>query len=282
MKKEYPKYSVLMSVYIKENPEWLKCSIDSMLNQTVKPDEIVLVEDGPLTDNLKETIKQYQSKYPNIFNIISLKKNVGLGPALNIGINNCKNEYIARMDTDDYSMPNRIQSQLEVFERDNELGMVGTNVSEFIDDINNVVCNVILPENNNEIINYSKKRNPFRHPSILFKKSAVLKAGNYREYYLCEDYDMWVRMIRSGCRCYNIQNIYVYMRINEDFYKRRGGIKYLRSILKFKREQLNCGYFTKVEHIKSILPHIIICLIPNRMRDFVYKRLLREKKVIST
>lgn len=271
------KYSVLMSVYHKENPTWFDESIKSMFEQTIKPNEFVLVEDGPLTKELYDVVEKYKKEYPNEFKVVAIEKNVGLGPALRRGVEECSNEYIARMDSDDYSMPQRIEKEFEVFERHPDIGMVGTNVSEFIDSINNVICNVILPETNEEIIKFSKRRCPFRHPSIMYKKSAVLKAGNYRNFYLCEDYDMWIRMIRSGCKCYNIQKIYVYMRIGKDFYKRRGGHKYFKSINKFKKEQLNNGYFSIIEYLESSIPHAIVCYMPNFMRDFVYRNLLRKK-----
>lgn len=271
------KYSVLMSVYYKENPIWFDKSIISMMDQTIKPSEFVLVEDGPLTDELDKVVEKYENTYPNIFKIIKLPKNVGLGPALKKGVEECSYDFIARMDSDDYCLPERIEKQFEVFESNPDIGMVGTNVSEFIDTIENVVCNVILPETNEEIVDFSKKRNPLRHPSVMFKKSEILSAGNYREYYLCEDYDMWLRMIRNGCKCYNIQNIYVYMRIGEDFFKRRGGHKYFKSIKKFKKEQLHNGYFTKVEYLKTIIPHMIVCYMPNSMRDLIYRKLLRKQ-----
>lgn len=274
--KKNKKYSVLMSVYFKENPEWFDNSIKSMLEQTIFPDEFVIVEDGELTDDLDRVVEKYVKKFPNVFKIVKIEKNGGLGPALKRGVEECKNEFIARMDSDDYCLPNRIEKEFEMLDKDPDLGMVGTNVAEFTESIDNVISKVILPETNEEIIKFSKKRNPFRHPSILFKKSSVLKAGNYREYYLCEDYDMWLRMIRSGCKCYNIQEILTYMRISEDFYKRRGGIKYLKSINKFKKEQMSIGYFTKTEYIKSIVPHAIVCLMPNFLRDFVYKKMLRK------
>lgn len=278
MKKEFPKYSVLMSVYHKENPEWFDDSIKSMFEQTIKPNEFVLVEDGPLTKELYDVVEKYKTKYPKEFKTVTIEKNVGLGPALKRGVEECSNEYIARMDSDDYSLPKRIEKEFEIFEKYPDIGMVGTNVSEFIDSIDNVVCDVILPEINEDIIKFSKKRNPFRHPSIMFKKSEVLKAGNYREYYLCEDYDMWLRMLRTGCKCYNIQDNLVFMRISDDFYKRRGGIKYLKSINKFKKEQVKVGYFTHFEYLKSIIPHAIVCLMPNFMRDLIYKKLLRKSK----
>jgi len=270
-------YSVLMSVYYKENAKWFEESIQSMFMQTIQPKEFVLVEDGKLTEELENVVKKYKKKYPKIMKVVKLDENVGLGPALQRGVKECSCEYIARMDSDDYSVPNRIEKEFEIFEKDSTIGMVGSNVSEFIDNIQNVICNVVLPEKNEDIIKFSKKRNPFRHPSIMFKKSEVIKAGNYREYYLCEDYDMWLRMIRSNCKCYNIQENLVYMRISDDFYKRRGGIKYLKSINKFKKEQMTLGYFTKMEYLKSIIPHAIVCLMPNFMRDFIYRKFLRKR-----
>ncbi len=269
-------YSVLMSVYYKEKPEWLDLSIRSMLEQTVAPGEFVLVEDGKLTDELYQVIDKYEKAYPDIFRIVALPQNVGLGPALKKGVEECSNELIARMDSDDYSIPERAEKELSIFENNPETGIVGTNISEFTDSVDNVISNAILPENHDDIIKYSKKRNPFRHPSVMFRKSEVLKAGNYREYYLCEDYDLWLRMIRSGCRCYNIQDICVCMRIGEDFYKRRGGKDYFKSIKRFKKEQLENGYFTKSEYLKTIVPHAIVCYMPNGLRSFIYKKFLRR------
>ena len=269
-------YSVLMSVYYKEKPEWLDLSINCMFEQTVKPGEFVLVEDGKLTDELYAVIKKYEKEYPDIFRTVVLPENVGLGPALRKGVEECRYELIARMDSDDYCLPDRIEKQLEVFEKNPGIGMVGTNVSEFMDSVDNVICNVILPETHEEIVAFSKKRNPFRHPTLVFRKSEVLKAGNYRDYYLCEDYDLCLRMIRSGCICCNIQSVYVFMRIGKDFYKRRGGREYFNSIKKFKKEQLENGYFTKAEYLNTIIPHAIVCFMPNSLRDFVYKKFLRK------
>jgi len=278
MIKKYPEYSVLMSVYFKEKPEWLKYSIESMLNQTIKPNEFVIIEDGKLTEDLDNVIEKFVNENPNLFNIIKIPKNGGLGPALELGITKCSNEFIARMDSDDYSIPNRIEKQFEIYEKYPHLGLVGSNVEEFENDISNINCHVVLPENHEQIYKFSKKRCPFRHPSLLYKKSEVLKAGNYREFYLCEDYDLYVRMLQSGCECYNIQEPLVYMRIGSDFYKRRGGWKYMKTILKFKNEQLKTGYFSIFDYLRSTIPHIVVCLIPNFLRDWIYRNLLREKE----
>ena len=272
----YPKYSVLMSVYFKEKPEWLDFSINSMLNQTVFPDEFVIVEDGKLTNELDNVIEKFKNQYPDLFKIIKIPKNGGLGPALRLGVINCSNEYIARMDSDDYSIPTRCELELKKMIED-DLDIIGSTILEFEDNINNIISLRNLPERNEDILKFSKRRNPFGHPSLILKKSKILEAGNYREYYLCEDYDLWVRMIEKKAKCYNIQTPLVYMRISKDFYMRRGGWKYLKSILKFKNEQLKSGYFSLNDYLKSTIPHIIVCLLPNIVRDWIYRNLLRKK-----
>lgn len=270
-------YSVLMSVYYKENPKWLEESIKSMLNQTIKTNDFVLIEDGPLTDELEKVVIKYEKKFPKVFNVVRLKENQGLGSALAIGVKACKNEWIARMDSDDYSVPDRIEKQFNAIKENPKIDMIGSSVAEFIDTIDNIQAYRLLPSSHEDIVKFSKKRNPFAHPSIMFKKSKVLKAGNYREYYLCEDYDMWIRMIETGSITYNILDVLVYMRIGRDFYQRRGGHRYFKSIRKFKKEQLDNGYFTKTEYLKSIIPHVIVCYMPNFMRNIVYRKFLRSK-----
>lgn len=270
------KYSVLMSVYKQENPSWLSYAIQSILEQTVAPDEFVIIKDGPLTDDLNKTINSFREEYPKLFKIIQLRQNQGLGLALKRGIVECRNEYIARIDSDDYATPTRIEEQFNVFEHNPELDIVGSNVNEFQDDISNVIAKVVLPQDHSKICKFSKRRCPFRHPSLLYKKSAVLRAGNYRSYYLCEDYDLYIRMLKTGSLGYNIQEPLTYMRINENFYKRRGGLKYLKSIIHFKNEQLKTGYFSPREYIISTAPHIVVCLLPNKIRDIIYRKMLRK------
>lgn len=274
----FENYSVLMSVYAKENAKWFKQSIDSMMNQTIKTNDFVLIKDGKLTEKLEEIISEYETKYPDIFHVISLPENVGLGLALREGINNCQNELIARMDSDDIAKKDRCEKQLLKFKENTTLTIVGSHIGEFIDTIDNIQAYRLLPETQEEIKLYAKKRNPFGHPSVMFKKSAVLAAGNYRSYYLCEDYDLWIRMIENGAICYNIQEPLVYMRIGQDFYQRRGGIKYLKSILKFKTEQYHKGFYTLGDYFISSGAHIIICLMPNKCRDLFYKKILRKSE----
>lgn len=272
------KYSVLMSVYFRENPEWFDSSMKSMFEQTIKPNEFILVEDGKLTEELYKVVDKYRKMYPNIMKIIEIEKNVGLGPALKLGVENCSYDWIARMDSDDYSVPNRIEKQFEYIKNNPNVDIVGSSIAEFIGDIRNVISYRDLPETNDEILSYSKKRNPFGHPSVLMRKKAVLEVGNYREYHLVEDYDLWTRMLNNGSNAYNFKECLVFMRIGDDFYKRRGGIKYLKSILRFKKNQYRTGYFTITDYLISSISSIVVCLMPNFIRDIIYKKLLRKKK----
>lgn len=270
------KYSVLMSVYYKERPEWLKESIDSILNQTIPCNEFVLVKDGPLTEQLDEVIDAYLKKYPEIFKIVPLEKNKGLGLALKEGIENCKNEWIARIDSDDYSVPDRIEKQISIVENSGDIDIIGSNQAEFIDNIDNIISIKKFPVTNEEINKFARRRNPFSHSVVLYKKSKVLEAGNYREYYLFEDYDLWVRMIKNNCVCYNVPETLNYVRISKDLYKRRGGIKYLKSIRKFKKEQYKNGFYSYKDYFISFWCHAVVCLMPGFMRKFVYEKILRK------
>lgn len=272
------KYSVLMSVYNKESIDSLRESMDSVFNQTIICNEFVLIEDGPLTDELDSLIEKYKKKYNSILKIVKLEKNVGLGLALNRGITECRNELIARFDSDDISVKDRCEKQLREFVNNPNLDLIGSNHIEFVDSIKNKESYTYknLPCSNEEIKKYARKRNPFSHSAVMYKKSKVLEAGNYRSYYYVEDYDLWVRMIKNNCICQNINEYLSYVKVSEDLYKRRGGIKYLKSLMKFKNEQLKTGFYSFGDYIKSSFAHIVVCLMPGSLRQLVYKKLLRK------
>lgn len=267
-------YSVLMSVYYKDNSVWLEEAICSILKQTFKTNEFIIVKDGKLTPELDDVINKFYLSYPNLFKIVTIEKNVGLGRALAIGVENCTNQYIARMDSDDISIENRCELEISKLISEN-LDIVGSLTYEFIDSVNNVASIRKLPEYNEEIYVYAKKRNPFCHSSLMIKKKAIIEAGNFREFHLCEDYDMWVRMFKNNVKCYNFQIPLTYMRISDDFYKRRGGIKYLVSILKFKHFCFSIGFYSIFDYLVSSCATICVCILPNVCREFVYKNLLR-------
>lgn len=268
--------SVLMCVYYKDRPEWLRSSIESMLDQTLPPDEIVIVKDGRLSEELDSIIRIYVQKYPHVFHIIALETNQGLGNALRSGLAICRNEFIARMDSDDISKPNRLERQVAAFEADPELSIVGSSVDEFIDAPDRIVSRRVLPDEYNDIVKFAYMRNPFNHPSVMFKKSDVLLCGNYIPFYLLEDYYLWVRMLANGKKARNLPESLLLMRVSRDFYKRRGGFRYYTSIFRLRLYMYNCGYSDLPDFIFGIMSHFIICMMPNHMRRWAYQNLARK------
>ena len=272
----FPPYSVLMSLYAKERAEYLREALDSMLAQTVPPAEVVVVKDGPLTDELEDVLTEYDAANPGLFSFVSYPENRGLGYALARGIEACSNEVVARMDTDDHALSGRMEHQLALM-AEQGLDMVGSNVTEFVEAWDRPVATTDLPITHDEIVTYSKRRNPFRHPPMTFRRSKVLAAGNYNaDFPYFEDWDLFNRMLASGCRAANVREALVAMRVSPDFYARRGGRAYLSHARRFKRAQLACGYVSAADYFISLVPQAVVCLMPNALRGLVYTRILRK------
>lgn len=271
-----PGYSVLMSVYAKEKAEYLRESMESIFNQTVKTDDFVLVCDGPLGDELRQVISQMQENYGPVLQVIWLEKNVGLGNALNCGLRHCKHEFVARMDSDDICFPDRCEKELKVFRMYPELSVVSGTVEEFADSPQVPVGKRMLPERQEAIRRFSKKRNPFNHPAVMFRKSAVEAAGGYSEEYpLFEDYYLWVRMLRNGCSGYNLQEPVLRMRTSPELYVRRGGSKYAKDMLRFHKWLKKVKWSGSLDYWLGAIPHALICIMPDGVRRGVYT-LLRK------
>ena len=221
------KFSVLLSIYYKEKPEYFRECMESIYSQTVLPDEIVLVEDGRLTDELYEAIRDYECRPSEInFVTVKLEKNNGLGLALAEGIKHCSNELVARMDTDDICVPDRFERQLDAFSENPGFDIIGGYISEFSDDMHNIISERTVPLGNYVIKQYQRKRDAFNHMTVMYKRSAVLAAGNYQDCLLMEDSLLWANMIRNHCRMANIGETLVYARTGDDMLRRRGGFDY--------------------------------------------------------
>ena len=267
-------FSVLMSLYAKERPDFLRKSLDSVFSQSLKADEVVLVEDGPLTDELYAVVKDYSSSHPEL-KIVPLPVNGGLGKALNEGLKHCSHELVARMDTDDIAKPDRFLKQVSFIESHPEIDGCSAWIEEFIGDQDNIVSVKKLPEHNDEIYRYGKSRCPINHPAVIYRKKAVIDSGGYGPF--PEDYYLWGRMLTKGLKLYNIQESLLFFRSSEDVYKRRGGWKYYRAMLKLQKELHRISYTTYPEYLRNITIRTIVALIPNRLRAFIYKHLLRSK-----
>ena len=272
------RYSVLMSVYDKETPDNLRTAMDSIWNQTVEPDDFVLVCDGPLTPELDEVVDEMKERHSGILQVVRLKENGGLGNALNAGMKCCKNELIARMDSDDISRPDRCELQMEVFSKNPELSIVSGVVEEFSESTDRTEIRRVLPEKQEEIVKFAQKRNPFNHPCVMYRKSAVEAVDGYKSIFLLEDYYLWVKMIQNGSIGYNIQRPLLWMRAGSDLYKRRSGMEYVRSQKELFKYMKNYGFISTWQYMRSVTLRGISSLMPNKVRDFVYKKVLRKAR----
>lgn len=268
--------SILMSVYIKEKPEYFREALQSVINQTAPVKEIVIVLDGPITSQLKSVIEEYQKSNLTLFKLIPLKENVGLGKALAVGVEACSYELIARMDTDDIMHPTRIEKQCIEFASDPELVIIGSNIDEFYDSSMSIVGRRVVPKTNEEIRNFSKRRNPFNHMTVMFKKKAILEVGNYQAMMGFEDYYLWARLLKAGYKGKNIQESLVYARTGKDMYARRGGRKYFVDGLKGRWMIYRFGLGTVLDFVISCSAHIVVSLLPNNLRGKLYEKKLRN------
>ena len=269
------KYSVLMSLYIKEKPEYLRLAVQSMVDQTISPDEIIIVKDGSVTPELLAVLDEFTEKYPALFSIVGYEQNKGLGYALNYGIERSKNELIARMDTDDISKPERCEKQLEMFAKNPELAIVGSNVDEFCFDPKNVVSVRAVPTEHKDIYEFAKRRSAFNHPAVMYKKSAVLSVGGYSDLRRNQDVELFGRMLFSGCKAANIGEPLLWFRSDDALAKRRKSWEntksYINTIKKFRK----MGYSDFGDLAAVAIAQTGMFLCPAKLQHWIYKKFLR-------
>lgn len=269
-------FSVLMSLYIKEQASYFEECLLSILSQTVLPSEIVIVLDGPVSNSVRSVLNKYIEMYPHLFKIVPLEKNSGLGIALAKGILECSNELVARMDTDDIAVKNRFELQLNEFEKDPELDICGSTIMEFERNIDHVVSKRSVPLTDKEIKIYQKRRDSFNHMTVMYKKSAVLRSGNYQPCPLMEDSLLWVHMIQSGAKCMNLQQPLVYARVGKDMFERRGGLDYFKKYKIGRKKILETGFLSKKDYYLTIIIQFFVCIMPNKSRGFIFKKILHS------
>ena len=270
------KFSVSMCVYGKDNPLWFETAVESVINQTVRASEIVLVVDGPVPDELDSIIKKYEAMTE--FKVIRFEENQGHGNARRAGLKAATYEIVALMDADDICVPERFEKQLEIFANDPTVDIVGGNISEFIGDPENIVAKRDVPSVDAEIKEYMKKRCPMNQMTVMFKKSSVEQVGGYLDWYCDEDYYLWIRMAIANMKFANMPDTLVYVRVGEQMYQRRGGRKYFRSEAKLQKYMLKhkiIGFGTYTVNVTKRF--IVQRLLPNKIRGWVFKKFARKK-----
>jgi len=265
-------FSVLMSVYYKDNPQWLKEAVDSVMNNTVKPNQIVLVVDGQIPDELEQVINEYRDS----LDILRLEKNSGLGIALQQGLLKCKYPLVARMDSDDISLPNRFELQLKEFENNSNLTIVGGYIQEIDSNTKENISIRKVPLTNEGIRKYIKTRNPLNHVSVMFKKEDILKVGNYESFYSMEDYYLWAKCLANNFQLINVPQIFVNVRIDTKMFARRSGYKYFKSNKELSKKLLAMNLLSYPDYlINTIIRFTAHVLMPNKLREILYKKVLR-------
>lgn len=270
-------YSVLMTIYKGDNPSFVSKSIDSMLCQTAPTNDFVLVCDGPLTQELNALVDSYKKKYERLFNVYHLPQNVGLGAALQYGVLKCKNNIIARMDDDDISSPLRCETQLLAFEKHRDLKLIGSYMYEFERDINDSLIIKKVPLQLPDIINYSRRRNPFNHSSVMFKKDAIIEVGNYSNLRTNQDIDLWMRILNRNYLCMNIPKPLVYFRYDYNTLKRRKKWKNIKILIKLWRQFRKQKYCSFFDYLYVVFRQLLIFLTPLFVLK-VYRKIKKPKK----
>ncbi|QIH09989.1 MULTISPECIES: glycosyltransferase [unclassified Pseudomonas] len=260
-------FSVLMSVYIKENPEYLRACLESLQMQKLKTSDLVLVEDGPLTEALYEVIEHYKNILP--INSVKLTKNQGLASALNEGLAHCQFELVARMDTDDIALPERFDRQVSFMESHPDIDVSSSWIEERDQKMEKTLFLKKLPIDHLELLLFANRRNPLNHPSTIFRKSQVLSVGGYPLIFP-EDYALWSLMMVKGLKFSNIPEVLLYMRTGEDFIGRRG-LNFLKGEIKLLKYQRKIGFLSFRSYLFNLVARTAVRLPPPAIRRFLYK-----------
>ncbi|MGD1820444.1 MAG: glycosyltransferase [Pleomorphochaeta sp.] len=269
-------YSVLMTVYFNDSPTFLIMAIDSMLKQTKVTNDFVLVLDGELPDSLNEVIDSYRNKY-NVFNILQLPKNVGLGSALNAGLGICKNNLIARLDADDISLPNRCELQQKEFILNSQLVIVGSDMYEFENDDNNCISIKKMPSTKKQILRYAKTRNPFNHSTVMFKKDFIIEMGGYSSRRRSQDVELFSKIVFNNYDTMNINKPLVKFRMGDSRIIRKKNWENIISDLSVYKSFYNKKYINLFHYLKVIIMQVVFFILPVKLSKFLYSKLIHTK-----
>lgn len=274
---KYPDFSVLMSVYKKENPQFLNQALNSIENQTIIPTEIVLVEDGPVSNELEKVIEEHHIKFVNKFKVVKLGHNQGLGAALRLGTKYVSTNWIARMDSDDISVHNRFELQLKEIIKNPDLAVIGGQIEEFAGKVSNVVGYRKVPTSENLLLQFIKWRSPFNHPTVMLNKLILQKVGGYIPYGNLEDYYLWARIMAQNFHVINISRILVNMRVDQGMYSRRGKLSNLKYFYQLREFLYKNKFLSLREKITGNWLMTLNIVMPASIRKLIYQHVLHKK-----
>lgn len=271
------KFSVSICVYNGDNAEHFDTAMKSIFNQTLLPDEVVLVVDGPVNDKIESVISKYENEFDSL-RVVRSERNVGHGNARRLGLENCSNELVALMDADDVCAKDRFELQINAFGKNPQISIVGGQITEFVDYEKNIVGKRTVPVEDGQIKEYMKKRCPLNQVTVMFKKSDIEKVGGYIDWYCEEDYYLWIRMALADMKFYNLPDVLVNVRVGNEMYQRRGGMKYFRSEAGIQKLMLSKGLISVPRYLLNVGQRLVLqVLMPNKLRGFIFKMFARER-----
>ncbi len=268
-------FSVLMSVYKSENAQYFRRAMESVLQQTLLPNQIVLVRDGQVPDEVQKVVDEYAQN--GLVTYLPLEENVGLGNALNLGLQQAKYDWVARMDTDDVCLPDRFEKQVAFIQENPTVAVVGCQIAEFIGEEGNVISERKVPCAHEEISVFIKARNPFNHQSVFFRKEKIMAAGGYQDLHFLEDYYLWCRVYNDGGQLANLPDVLVQVRVGEEMYKRRGGWNYFKSFRRLEKYKKQSGMISGGKKFKNLCMRFVQTCTPNFIRKWGYNHLARKQ-----
>ena len=265
-----------MSVYRNDNPADFLTAVRSIWNQTMPPAEIILVVDGPVSEEIQGSIRQLEDEIP-VLKVVRYPENKGHAFARQTGLDHSANNLCAVMDSDDIAEPTRFEKQIDAFVQHPEVSVVGGIIHEFIGSPDNVVGIREVPENDEEVKAYMKSRCPMNLVTVMLKKDDVMAVGGYQDWYCEEDYYLWLRLAQAGYKFYNIQENLVNVRVGEEMYQRRGGFRYFKSESRLQRYMLRNGIISFPRYLYNVAIRFIVqVLLPNRIRGWVFRVFARK------
>jgi hypothetical protein len=272
-------FSLLLPVYRGDRPEFLRRAFRSSVDdQTLRPDEVVVVRDGPVSAELARTMAELAAASPVPVVAVELERNMGLAYALERGLDACSHDVVARMDADDISLPERFARQLELIS--GGLDLVGTGMYEFADEVGTIGGRRTPPVGADAISRYARFHDPFNHPTVVYRRAAVRRAGGYLPLGLMEDYYLFARMIQSGARVENLPDPLVMYRVSAGAYARRGGVAQLRAELRLQREFRRRRFTSLSQALRNVLVRGSYRLIPEAVRRGLYRRLITRDRTV--
>ena len=270
-------YSVLMTVWKNENPAFFETAVESMVAQTVRTNDFVIVCDGPLTEQLDAVIEKFTRAYPDLFQIVRLPENVGIGKANSFGLEYCKNDLVAKMDADDIAVHDRCEKQLELFRENPQLMVAGGLIEEFDQDPDKPFAVRSVPICNEDIRKFARRRQPFNNMTVMYRRKAVDAVGGYRDFRRNEDYDLYLRMLHAGSYAMNLSGILVKARVNNGAYSRRASWATLDGCVRSRWYAYKIGYASLLDFLICAVGELIIVISPRKLQHFIYQRFLRKK-----